>query len=339
MAEKHYTESIFFSIIVAVYQRENELIELLESLKNQKYKNFEIIIVDDGSPEKLEGIVKSFDSQLNIKYYYKENTGPGLSRNFGMNKASGEYFIFLDSDTIVPTQYLEEIFKFLKEEKCDFFGGADQAREDFNDLQKAISFAMTSIISTGGIRGKNKSVVRFQPRSFNMGISRACFRATGGFSNLRVGEDPDMSMSLWEKGFDSRFIGKAWVYHKRRNDLKSFGRQVLSFGRARPILNQRHPQYSKISFWFPTIFALGFLLSVLFQLFGVSIGLLLYGVYFCTAFFLGLKEIKNIRVSLLACLAIFIQLNLYGIGFLESQIKLNILKIKAEKAFPKHFTI
>lgn len=328
----------FFAIIIAVYEREEELGKLLESLENQVFKDFKVVVVDDGSKNTLKGMVAKFESKLNIKYYYKENSGPGLSRNFGMQKSYADYYIFLDSDTIIPPQYLKEIFKALEKNKYDFFGGADVAAKDFNALQKAISFAMTALISTGGVRGKKKSVVKFQPRSFNMGISRECFLASGGFSNLRVGEDPDLSMRLWEKGFNSGFIEKAWVYHQRRNDLKSFGRQVRAFGRARPILNYRHPKYKKLSFWFPSFFIIGFCIAILLIFFGIWWLFIFYSFYFLLVFILALLETKNFKVAILACLAVFIQMEMYGIGFLEAQIKLNLLKKQPEEAFPEYFS-
>lgn len=330
--------SPFFAIIIAVYEREEELKKLLESIGNQVFRNFEVIVVDDGFPRPLQEVVEEFQPRLSIKYYYKENSGPGQSRNFGMQKSEANYYIFLDSDTILPPQYLQEISKALEKNKYDFFGGADAAAEDFNALQKAISFAMTSMISTGGIRGRKQSVMRFQPRSFNMGISRECFSATGGFSNLRVGEDPDLSMRLWEKGFRSGFIEKAWVYHQRRNNLKSFGRQVRSFGRARPVLNRRHPQYRKLSFWFPSFFILGFCIAILLAFFGIWWLLIFYGFYFSVVFISAFIETKGLKSAILGCVAVFIQMEMYGIGFLEAQIKLNLLRQKPEKAFPQHFT-
>ena len=330
-------DEIQLSIIIAVYQRQDELTSLLNSLVKQSDKNFEVIIVDDGSPSKLEPIVDGFNELLNIKYYYKDNSGPGLSRNFGMSKAEGNYFVFLDSDTIIPAHYIEEVKKELTSEYVDFFGGSDNAHESFNTLQKAINFSMTSFLTTGGIRGGKKAVKNFQPRSFNMGISQKAYLATGGFSEMRVGEDPDLSMTLWEKGFKSRWFPHAYVYHKRRTSLKNFGRQVKSFGIARPILNQRHPRYKSITFWFPTIFILGFTLAFILLFFGLWHFMALYGIYFAFIFILSSIENKSLKVGIMSCITSFIQFEMYGFGFLRSQIMINLLGKKPKEAFPTHF--
>lgn len=337
-----------FSIIIAVYKREDELTELLESLTNQSDSDFEVIVVDDGSPESLESIVDEFKSKLNILYFHKENSGPAKSRNFGMERASGNYFIFLDSDTIAPKNYIHTVRKELTENYVDAFGGPDAADESFNDLQKAISFSMTSFLTTGGIRGGKKQVGKFQPRSFNMGISKAAFEATGGFGNLRIGEDPDLSMTLWEKGFETRLFADAKVFHKRRTSLKKFGKQVYQFGVARPILNQRHPGSGKLTYWFPTIFIFGLLvsffcyISVLFISNSASYFLiypfLFFLFYFLIIYLISWIEYRNRKVGIYSIITTFIQFSCYGYGFLKSWILLNIFKMKPEKAFPAHFS-
>lgn len=330
-------EEIQLSIIIAVYQRQDELTVLLNSLVNQSDKGFEVLVIDDGSPEKLESVVDGFKDQLNIKYYYKHNSGPGLTRNYGMSKAEGNYFIFLDSDTIIPAHYIEEVKKELSSDYVDFFGGSDNAHKSFDTLQKAINFSMTSFLTTGGIRGGKKAVKNFQPRSFNMGISKKAYQATGGFSEMRVGEDPDLTMTLWEKGFKSRWFANAYVYHRRRTSLKKFGRQVKSFGIARPILNQRHPKYKSLSFWFPTVFILGFTLAFILLLFGLWHFMVLYGIYFAFIFILSSIQNKSLKVGFMSCITSFIQFEMYGFGFLRSQILINLLGKKPKEAFPTHF--
>jgi GT2 family glycosyltransferase len=350
-----------FSIIIAVYQRRNELIELLQSLANQSDKDFEVVVVDDGSPEKLENLTNSFIAQLDIQYHYKENSGASASRNFGMEKASGNYFIFLDSDTIAPKNYIETVRKELNSNYVDAFGGPDSAKDNFTDLQKAISFSMTSFLTTGGIRGGKKHVGKFQPRSFNMGISKIAFEKTGGFGNLRIGEDPDLSMTLWENGFETQLIPDAFVYHKRRASLKKFAKQVYNFGIARPILNQRHPKFTKLTFWFPAfilfyiMFALlGFIYSILnFQLIDFhifnklirinSLNYLLMLVfplklYFLLIWVFAAVQTKSIKTGFLAMLTSLTQFCCYGYGFLKSWISLNIFRFKPEKIFPNHFS-
>lgn len=339
--------SVNISVIIAVYQRADELKELLQSLSRQHFKNFEVIVVDDGSPNKLENVVNSFSELLNIKYFYKENSGAGRSRNYGMERAAGNYFIFLDSDTITPENYMETVRKELNENYADAFGGPDAADENFSDLQKAISFSMTSFLTTGGIRGGKKHVGKFQPRSFNMGISKKAFEKTGGFGNLRIGEDPDLSMRIWKEGLETRLFSNAKVYHKRRTSLKKFARQVRQFGVARPILDLLHPQYKKLTFWFPSLFITGLPLSLILYLVPLNSGtelrylsglpLLIYLIYFQLIFISSAIQFQSLKIGFLTVLTTLIQFFNYGTGFLNSWFRLHILKQRPEKAFPWYF--
>ena len=336
------------SIVVAVYERQDELTELLASLAKQTNKNFELVIVDDGSKNKLDTVCAKFQDQLDIKYYYKSNSGPGKSRNYGMEKASGDYFIFLDSDTIIPSTYIQSVYDELNTNYVDAFGGPDDADESFNAYQKAITFSMTSFLTTGGIRGGKKQVGKFQPRSFNMGISRKAYEVTGGFAAMRIGEDPDLSMRLWENGFETRLFQNSKVIHKRRTSLKKFAKQVYQFGVARPILNQRHPAYVKPTFWFPSLFFLGtlfawftFVIGIFFQEYQsiLWIPFDLWLIYMVMIFLFATIRFKSIKVGLLSMQTTLIQFFNYGYGFLESQFKLNLLKQDPKKAFPTHFHV
>lgn len=333
-----YKLKIKLSIIIAVYKRRDELTELLGSLLQQNCKDFEVVIVDDGSPNPLQDVVDLFSEALDIQYYYKENSGPGQSRNYGMQRAKGDYFIFLDSDTIAPENYIHEVKKELETNYVDFFGGSDASHQHFSDFQKAINFSMTSVLTTGGIRGGKEKVGKFQPRSFNMGLSKEAFQATGGFSKMRIGEDPDLTMTLWEKGFKSRWFSNAYVYHKRRTDLEKFQKQVYNFGIARPILNQRHPKYTSLTFWFPSLFFIGELIGAI-LMFTVKNYIIIgfYSLYFFLIFIFSTKQNKSANVGLLSVLTTSTQFMYYGLGFLVSQFKLNILRKKPEKVFPTHF--
>lgn len=308
-----------FSIIIPVYNRPQEIDELLESLTQQDYtKSFEVIVVEDGSTESSEDLVKKYTSQLQIHYFFKENSGAGASRNFGMEKASGNYFIILDSDVIVPKQYVSEVAKALNNNFTDAFGGPDAAHVNFTPLQKAINYSMTSFLTTGGIRGKKKGVGKFQPRSFNLGISKAAFENTKGFSKLKVGEDIDLTFRLWKQGFETQLIEKAFVYHKRRSTLKQFYKQTFAFGTARPQLNKRYPETAKITFWFPSLFVIGFDISIIAALFGYWQLSAMYAFYFALIFIGSLFENKNIYVAVLSIVTTFTQHLGYGLGFLES---------------------
>jgi glycosyltransferase involved in cell wall biosynthesis len=326
------------SIVVAIFNRKDELFELLNSLIAQTDKDFEVIIVDDGSFVDLLPTVETFKEMLNIQYFKKANSGPGLSRNYGANRAKNDWLVFVDSDVIVEKDYIENIKKNLEKTDCAAFGGADKAHKGFNLLQKAISYSMTSVFTTGGIRGSKKAVTRFQPRSFNMGVNKEIFLKIGGFSEMRIGEDPDLSMTIWENGYQTAFFDDIGVYHKRRTDLGKFSKQVYQFGCARPILNQRHPAYVKPTFWFPTLFLLGYVAGIL-EYFLLQKGCVLacYGFYTLVIFLHALYLTKNIAIAAQAIITTYIQMFSYGYGFLESWIKLNVLKMKPEYAFPKHF--
>lgn len=330
--------NVQFSIIIPVYNRPEEVSELLLSLKNQEFSEpFEVVIIEDGSSETSEPIVASFQKELDISYYFKPNSGPGDSRNFGMAKAKGNYFIILDSDCILPSQYMNEVWRELKSEFVHCFGGPDAADESFSTVQKAINYAMTSFFTTGGIRGRKKAVGKFQPRSFNMGLSKEVFEKTKGFGRIHPGEDPDLTFRIWEAGYDSRLFPNAYVYHKRRIDWNKFYVQVNKFGLVRPILNKWHPKTAKLTYWFPSLFILGILAAICLSLFGYHIPILILGIYFIVLFLDALYSTKSLLVSILAICATLCQFTGYGLGFLKSTILLNFSNKEPEAIFPKLF--
>jgi glycosyltransferase involved in cell wall biosynthesis len=329
---------MFFSLIIPVYNRPDEIAELLQSLAVQVYqKNFEIIIVEDGSSVSCKDVVATYKSNLTISYYFKENSGPGDSRNFGMLKAKGDYFIIFDSDCIIPPQYLSEVDKALSLNFADCFGGPDKALDSFSDVQKAINFAMTSFITTGGIRGGSEKIGKFQPRSFNMGISKKAFEVSQGFGKIHPGEDPDLSIRLWQLSFETKLFENAFVYHKRRIDWSKFYNQVNKFGKARPILDFWYPNYSKITFYFPSLFLLGIVVSIGAAVFHIYFPLIILSIYIELLFIIALLQTKSFKIGLLAVFATLIQFYGYGTGFLKSLFLVRILKIKPHKAFPKLF--
>lgn len=327
-----------YSFIIPVYNRPDEIQELLESFYSLEGGiPFEIVIVEDGSTNTSKQVVKTFSDKLNISYYFKENSGPGDSRNFGMKQAKGNYFIILDSDCILPKDYLVETNKSLIANYVDCFGGPDAAHSSFSNLQKAINFSMTSFITTGGIRGNKNSIGKFQPRSFNMGLSKKAFEASKGFGRIHPGEDPDLSIRLWNLGFKTKLIPEAYVYHKRRISWSNFYKQVNKFGMVRPILNKWHPSTKKVTYWFPTLFCLGLVLAIIFYIFGYKWLFLAYALYFLVAFILALISTKNCVVSVLTIPAILIQFLGYGYGFLKSTLAVSVLNKNPESQFPKLF--
>ncbi|MBF8151429.1 glycosyltransferase [Winogradskyella sp. F6397] len=331
-------KAIDFSFIIPVYNRPDEIKELLESFLNFEGEHaYEIVIVEDGSTQTSEAVITQFNNQLDISYYFKPNSGPGDSRNYGMQKAKGNYFIILDSDVLLPSNYLIEVNRFLATSYYDCFGGPDAAHRSFSNLQKAINFAMTSFITTGGIRGGKQKVEDFQPRSFNMGLSKKAFKASGGFGKIHPGEDPDLSLRLQNLGFKTALIQNAIVYHKRRISWSKFYMQVHKFGMVRPILNQWHPNSKSLVYWFPTLFSLGCIVSILLAVFQINLLLYVYGLYFAVAFIIALIANRSLSVAFQALLAIVIQFFGYGYGFLKSTFNLVILRKHPEEAFPQLF--
>lgn len=327
-----------YSFIIPVYNRPEEISELLRSILALDYhKSFEVVIIEDGSEVSSEKIVDGFKSQLQISYFYKQNTGPGNSRNYGMQRAKGNYFIILDSDVILPSEYLKEVDSYLSGKYFDCYGGPDAADENFSNLQKAINYAMTSVLTTGGIRGNKKAVDKFQPRSFNMGLSKVAFEASGGFGPIHPGEDPDLSLRLEKLGFKTTLIPDAVVYHKRRVNWNKFYKQVYKFGLVRPILNQWHPDSAKITYWFPLLFTIGLLFALVLFFLGFPFLFLLFSAYFLIIGMDAAIKNKSFNIGLVAMVATFIQFSGYGYGFLRSVWNLNILKLAPKTAFPQLF--
>ncbi len=337
------------SIIIPVYNRPEEIQELLNSLILQTNTDFEVIIVEDGSESTCESIVRAFEDRLKIHYVYQKNTGPAFARNYGMKLAKGNYFIFFDSDCVIPPNYIQEVYEELQSYYVDAFGGADTAHDSFTDLQKAINYSMTSIFTTGGIRGKKQAIGQFQPRSFNMGVSKEVYQKTGGFGRIFPGEDPDFTLRIWKAGFQTRFFPKAYVYHKRRLSFSKFSKQVYGFGKVRPMLNYFHKNYSKLTFWFPTIFMMGTLFSCFLFMssffmnssslftFWLKIPFILFILYLLLIMIDASIKNKSLKIGFLTILTTLIQFYSYGWGFLCSQIQINLLEKHPEKAFPENF--
>ncbi len=331
-------DSITYSFIIPVFNRPEEVKELLESFVNLEFNDkYEIVIIEDGSKETCEHIITDFNSKLNISYFFKENSGPGQSRNFGMQKAKGNYFIILDSDCILPSHYLKTVDDFLNKDFYHCFGGADAASKDFTSLQKAINYTMTSFFTTGGIRGNEKSVQKFEPRSFNMGISKEAYIKTDGFAKIHPGEDPDLSQRILKEGYKTIFIPNAYVYHKRRISWNKFYQQVYKFGLVRPILNNWHPDSAKITFWFPSLFLLFVLVSFILG-FCVN-NFFLIPLVFYTSLIIIDSSIKNksLKIGISSGIALYIQFIGYGLAFIKSNFFINILKRDPKKQFPNLF--
>ncbi|WP_395078138.1 glycosyltransferase [Flavobacterium sp.] len=329
---------MIFSFIIPVYNRPEEIDELLESLTKQNSKDlFDVLIIEDGSTITCENIIAKYKTKINITYYLKYNSGPGDSRNFGMKQSKNDYFIILDSDCILPENYLTQVSNSLQNKYVDCFGGPDAMLPSFSKIQKAINFSMTSIITTGGVRGGSEKIQKFQPRSFNMGLSKKAFEASNGFSNIHPGEDPDLSIRLWKLGFETKLIPEAFVYHKRRIDWDKFYIQVNKFGKARPILNKWYPEYKSLAFYLPSIFVLGFFLGVFLLIFTFDWILKIYFAYTALIFLISSFQNKNIYIGYLSIIAVWKQFFAYGLGFINSFFKINILKQKPEQAFPELF--
>ena len=326
-----------YSIIIPIYNRPQEAKELMESLSHQNFRDFELVIVEDGSSAPSKTIVEEYADQLDIRYFFIENSGPGLARNYGMQQASGDWMLFFDSDCLIPEQYLEVLDKALQERQLDAYGGPDNAHPSFSTIQKAINHSMTSFLTTGGIRGRKKQLDQYQPRSFNMGFRREVYEKVGGFSTLHPGEDPDLSYRIKKAGFKVGLVPEAFVYHKRRIDFSKFYTQVNKFGMVRVILGKWHPGTFKLVYLFPSLFLLGSLLLIVLGLVLsphffwplVAFALLI----FLEALFLS----KNVLVAMLAIIASFVQLWGYGWGLIKAGWQLWVLNRPEREAFPRLF--
>ena len=324
-----------YSFIIPVYNRPDEVAELLGSLANMDTTlPSEILIIEDGSTITCKHVCEKYAEQLDIKYFIKKNTGPGDSRNYGMKQAKGNYFIILDSDCILPPHYLATVDSYLTKNYVDCYGGADAAHDSFTPLQKAINYTMTSFFTTGGIRGSKKSVTKFEPRSFNMGISKQVFDATGGYAKIHPGEDPDLSHRIMNLGFKTAFLPDAYVFHKRRISWEKFYQQVRKFGLVRPILSRWHPEAAKLTFWFPTMFVLFVILSVLFSAISSVKFIIPLALYLLLLFVDSAIRNKSLSVAVLSIAAIFVQFFGYGLAFLKSTYYIRFQGKDPETQFP-----
>lgn len=315
---------MFFSIIIPLYNRPQEIDELLTSLTKQTYTQFEVLVIEDGSVNDAAAIVASYAKKLDVKYFVKPNAGQGFARNFGFERAKGDYFVIFDSDCLIPADYLETVKNHLFEHELDAYGGPDDAHDSFTPIQKAISYAMTSPFTTGGIRGNKKHIGQFHPRSFNMGVSREVYEKVDGFLLTRLGEDIEYSIRIHESGFKIGLIPGAKVYHKRRTSFAQFYKQLHFFGRARINIYKHFPKELKAVHFFPAFFVLGLATLILSNVFYPAFGYIcnfFFLLFFVLIFFHAWQVNKSIKIAFLSVIASFIQLFAYGLGFIQDFIK------------------
>ena len=344
-----------YSFIIPVYNRPDEVDELLDSLTRQTVTDFEVVVVEDGSQTTCEAVCQRYEGRLDIKYFKKENSGPGQTRNYGVERAEGKYMLILDSDVVVPEGYLEAVEAELQRDPCDAFGGPDSAHPSFTPTQKAISYSMTSFFTTGGIRGGKKKLDKFYPRSFNMGVRRDVYQRLGGFSKMRFGEDIDFSIRIFKAGCSCRLFPGAWVYHKRRTDFRKFWRQVYNSGIARINLYKKYPESLKLVHLLPAVFTVG-VVSLLFiaAIFGVLavfadpsarplhlaiavaalVPLAIYAIVVCAD---AALQYRSMKIGLLSVRAAFTQLMGYGCGFLEAWWKRCVKRQDEFQAYSHNF--
>lgn len=309
------------SLVIPVYNRPDEIVELLESISQQGDTDFEVIVVEDGSTRTCKEEIAPFADKFKLQYFFKENSGPGPSRNYGVQHASGDYVIVLDSDCILPADYMRVVRQHLNNEQIDAFGGPDKAHASFTTLQKAINYSMTSFLTTGGIRGGMKNVNKFHPRSFNMGVRTEVWNKLGGFSQMRYGEDIDFSIRLKEAGYKVVLMPDAWVWHKRRNTLKSFFNQVFHFGQARICLYRLHPDTLKLVHLFPSAFVVGVVLLLVAAPFTYALSLIPIVLLALLLFLDSLRLNKSFKVAALSIVTAFTQQFGYGLGFLREMVR------------------
>lgn len=297
----------------------------------------EVIVVEDGSENTSESIVNQYKEPLNIKYCFKQNSGPGDSRNYGMRRSSGAYFVLLDSDCLLPEDYFSRVNAALERNYTEAYGGPDAAHPSFSLNQKAFNYAMTSLLSTGGLRSSESEKRKFQLRSFNMGISPRAFELTGGFGKQRIGEDIDLNFRLLEKNCSTQFLPEAFVYHKRRTTWVQFYRQTRNFGAARPILNRMHPGTSKFTYALPGLFLLGLIVATLLAFFDFPYLLIPFALYFLAVLVDSTRQNRNPFVGLLSCFAVLVQFLGYGSGYLRSEYRIRVQRKSIREAFPEMF--
>jgi len=325
--------NLYFSVIIPVYNRPDEIDELLQSLSIQTDKGFEVLVVEDGSTICCEEVCKQYENMLTLRYFHKPNSGRSETRNYGMERASGNYFVIFDSDCIIPPSYFEIVRKSLTEHYVDCYGGPDSANNSFSNVQKAINYSMTSFLTTGGIRGATKQKEKFDPRSFNMGIAKEVFEKVGGFKNM-TGEDIDLSIRIKKAKFSTSLIKEAFVFHKRRVSLKKFYKQVNTFGKGRILLARLHPETLKLMHFFPACFALGNIALVLLSVVLLNPAPLLLIALFVFAVFLeSLFKNRKMNIALLSILTSYIQLFGYGFGFLSEWITKKSSKATQEELY------
>lgn len=309
-----------FSIIIPLYNRPQEIKELLETLTLQTYKQFEVLVIEDGSVHDAETIVNSFTDRLNVRYFKKSNEGQGFTRNYGFERAKGDYFIIFDSDCLIPANYLEIVNNSLATNYLDAYGGPDGAHASFTPTQKAISYSMTSPFTTGGIRGNKKAIGQFHPRSFNMGVSRQVWEKAGGFIITRLGEDIEYSIRIHSLGFKIGLIPDAIVYHKRRTNFLQFYKQLHFFGRARINIYKFFPEQLKLVHFFPAAFTLFILGTIVFNLLNwqiAQLGNFILALIILLIFFHAWWKNKSAKIAFLSIIAAFTQLIAYGLGFMQ----------------------
>jgi len=319
---------MFFSIIIPLYNRPQEIKELLETLTLQTYRDFEVLVIEDGSVNDAEAIVNTFTDKLNLRYFKKQNEGQGFTRNFGFERAKGDYFVIFDSDCLIPPAYLETVNNSLAVNYLDAYGGPDGAHDSFTPTQKAISYSMTSPFTTGGIRGNKKGIGQFHPRSFNMGVSRQAWEKAGGFIITRLGEDIEYSIRIHSLGFKIGLIPDAIVFHKRRTNFYQFYKQLHFFGRARINISKFFPQELKLVHFFPAAFTVGVILTVILNLFGsvlAPVGNFILLIFTLLIFFHAWWKNKSLKIAFLSIIAAFTQLIAYGLGFIQDFWKRKVL--------------
>jgi glycosyltransferase involved in cell wall biosynthesis len=320
---------MFFSIIIPLYNRPQEIDELLTTLTRQTYTQFEVLVIEDGSVNDAKAIVDKYANSLDVKYFFKPNEGQGFSRNYGFERAKGDFFVIFDSDCLIPEDYLEIVKDYLFEHKLDAYGGPDAAHQSFTPVQKAISYAMTSPFTTGGIRGNKKHIGQFHPRSFNMGVSREVWEKVGGFILTRLGEDIEYSIRIHEYGFKIGLIPAARVFHKRRTSFSQFYKQLHFFGRARINIYKHFPSELKLVHFFPAVFTCAVIFTVLINIFYWPLAFIcnfVMLIYFMLIFFHSWQVNKSLKVAFLSIIAAFIQLTAYGLGFMQDFIKRVVFK-------------
>ena len=206
------------SVVIATYNRANYLRETIDSVLSQRFQDFELIVVDDGSTDETREIVAPFGPR--VRFIYQENRGPSAARNLGVRHARAEWISFQDSDDLCAPNHLELLYGYARcHAECGmvFANGAYLEGPEHN-RETIIPAAKSCRLAERGVRLEDlfdKSIVRLQAAL----ISKACYDAVGEHDeSLRISMDLDLSFRIFNRFPVAYFDEVVFFYRKHENN-------------------------------------------------------------------------------------------------------------------------